>query len=334
MKISICIPTFNRKDMLSKLINSIARQPHKGFEIEVCISDNASSDGTEDAIAIWREKYKLNIAYKRNKINLGPDRNFISSVDMATGDYCWLFGSDDLLADGALDRLHFFIETKADIYLCDRSEHNFDMSSVTDLHRHWLASDSSIFDVKRSEDIAAYYKKCNSLGGVFSYLSSLVIKKACWESVFHSGEFFGTSYAHVLYFLTVFSRAEGCKLHYIAEPLVMCRSDNDHFARDGITKRILIDLHGYTKMADYFYSNNRQVKSAFLSVLGRERPWLYTSLVIGKYCKDNKLLNDVAICYKKTGKPIFLTWILFSAGDAVHSLYNNKLIKKLFRRKT
>lgn len=319
--------------MLEKLIESISVQSKDYFDIEVCISDNASTDGTDDQICEWISKYKLDIIYKKNSMNIGPDRNYIAAVSMATGDYCWLFGSDDLLADDALARLYFFMQSKADIYLCDRSEHNFDMTSVTDSHRRWLASTSSICDIKRADDLINYYNKCNSLGGIFSYLSSLIIKKDCWQKVVHPGDFFGTAYAHVFYFLTVISKGDGCRLHYIAEPLVKSRGGNDFFAENGITKRLLIDLLGYTKIADYFYSNNRQVKRAFLSVLGRERPWLYTSLVIGKYCKDNKLLNDVAICYKKTGKPIFLTWILFSTGDVVHSLYNNKLIKKLFRRK-
>lgn len=333
MKLSICIPTYNRKDTLEVLIASISRQRQSYFDIEVCISDNASTDDTVNEIEKWREKYSLDIVYKNNGVNLGPDRNFIASVDMAKGDYCWLFGSDDVLADDAFLKFYEVVSSQADIYLCDRIEYNSDLSLVTDPHRRWLMSESYIFHFHNSADLIDYYNKCNGLGGTFSYLSSLIIKNSCWKQVFHSGDFFGTAYSHVFYVLSILGQEQGCRLHYIAEPLVKSRGDNDFFAKNGIAKRIFIDLNGYTKLADYFYAMNRQVKSAFLSVLQKERPWLYTSLVIGKYSKDKKIWNDAARCYEQIGKSFYLTKIIFNAGDIVYSLYNIKLVRSLFRYK-
>ncbi|EBH2219729.1 glycosyltransferase, partial [Salmonella enterica] len=48
MLISFCIPTYNRKEYLEELLNSINNQEKFNLDIEICISDNASTDGTEE----------------------------------------------------------------------------------------------------------------------------------------------------------------------------------------------------------------------------------------------------------------------------------------------
>ena len=46
MKFSICIPTYNRLEYLSKTVNSILESKNKGFDL--IVSDNFSEDGTEE----------------------------------------------------------------------------------------------------------------------------------------------------------------------------------------------------------------------------------------------------------------------------------------------
>ncbi len=42
--LSICIPTYNREEILSKTLKHIVQRPNK--EIEIIVSDNVSSDNT------------------------------------------------------------------------------------------------------------------------------------------------------------------------------------------------------------------------------------------------------------------------------------------------
>ena len=71
-KLTIAIPTYNRKDLLERCLNSIIPQMDK--DIEIFISDNASSDGTEEMV---REKFNYPfIRYRKNEENIGSDRNF------------------------------------------------------------------------------------------------------------------------------------------------------------------------------------------------------------------------------------------------------------------
>ena len=95
--LTIAIPTYNRKNMLKRALDSIVNQLNP--RVEILVSDNASNDGTDDMMA---ESYPM-IRYIRNKTNMGSDKNFLQCYRKAKGKYVILLGSDDRLADGAID---------------------------------------------------------------------------------------------------------------------------------------------------------------------------------------------------------------------------------------
>jgi len=98
--ISFCIPTYNRAPFLAETLKSILAQA--GPDIEIVISDNASTDGTEAIVADFKKNYSA-VQYARNESNLGYDRNLLRAIGLARGEYIWLFGSDDLLKEGAIE---------------------------------------------------------------------------------------------------------------------------------------------------------------------------------------------------------------------------------------
>jgi len=98
--ISFCIPTYNRAPFLAETLKSILAQA--GPDIEIVISDNASTDGTEALVADFKKNYSA-VQYARNESNLGYDRNLLRAIGLARGEYIWLFGSDDLLKEGAIE---------------------------------------------------------------------------------------------------------------------------------------------------------------------------------------------------------------------------------------
>jgi len=51
IKLSICIPTFNRAQHLNNCLSSIiSARKSKGFQFEVCVSDNGSNDNTQEIV--------------------------------------------------------------------------------------------------------------------------------------------------------------------------------------------------------------------------------------------------------------------------------------------
>lgn len=73
--LSICIPTYNRSGYLKKSIESIISQkPFLDGEVEIVISDNASTDDTEEVVRRFVKNH-TNIFYYKNSINV-RDKNF------------------------------------------------------------------------------------------------------------------------------------------------------------------------------------------------------------------------------------------------------------------
>lgn len=104
--LSICVPTHHgRRAALAELLGGVVEQA-RGLEgsVEICVSDNASHDGTTEVLDRLTRSAPCRVTYRRHDEDLGLARNLLASVELASGSYCWLLGSDDLLADGALRR--------------------------------------------------------------------------------------------------------------------------------------------------------------------------------------------------------------------------------------
>lgn len=93
VKISICIPTFNRADLLPVTLQCVADQTVKPDE--VLIIDNASTDDTEKVVAQFK---KYDFKYIRNKKNIGVAGNYNRCVKLASNEFFTFLPSDDLIA--------------------------------------------------------------------------------------------------------------------------------------------------------------------------------------------------------------------------------------------
>jgi glycosyltransferase involved in cell wall biosynthesis len=96
--LSVCIPTFNRKEILIQNIKHLIKIGNS--KIQLVISDNCSTDGTSNYVKkLLCESPSFNIIYSRNQTNLGPDLNFKKALSLATGKYSLLLGDDDFLSN-------------------------------------------------------------------------------------------------------------------------------------------------------------------------------------------------------------------------------------------
>ena len=93
--LSICIPTWNRWYALQYTLKSIIEQEEfKSWDIEVVISDNSSTDETENEVKKLCKVYR-NIRYSRNEKNIGWNPNINKSLSLWKWEYLWLLWSDD-----------------------------------------------------------------------------------------------------------------------------------------------------------------------------------------------------------------------------------------------
>gem|GEM_PF-1847105 len=108
--LSIAILTYNRADSLERLLGNIMPQVQNARErVEVCISNNASTDNTEGVVSSFQQKYPSLIKYNKNNENLGFDGNMVKALEMSDGRFVWTFGDDDLMADNALNEVVDFL---------------------------------------------------------------------------------------------------------------------------------------------------------------------------------------------------------------------------------
>lgn len=97
IKLSICIPTFNRASYLRTLLASLAEDLHQlPWPVEVIVSDNASPDETAEVVAAMEGQ--LPLRYMRQSENIGPLRNIQKALRASAGEYAVYLADDDRLA--------------------------------------------------------------------------------------------------------------------------------------------------------------------------------------------------------------------------------------------
>jgi glycosyltransferase involved in cell wall biosynthesis len=105
--VSVCIPTYNRRNYLEETLQSVFAQTYKGYEI--VIVDDGSTDGTEEMIkqlghnARYHWQENAGDAVARNKL-----------IELAIGKYIAFLDSDDLLVPDAIERMVAVMQREAE----------------------------------------------------------------------------------------------------------------------------------------------------------------------------------------------------------------------------
>ena len=108
-KVSVGIPVYNGEKWINETVGSILSQTYG--DIEVIISDNATTDNTESICRDLSDK-DSRVKYFRNDENIGVANNFNNVFYHSTGDYFkWSSVSDLIMPD--------FIEKCMDRFSCD-----------------------------------------------------------------------------------------------------------------------------------------------------------------------------------------------------------------------
>lgn len=116
--LTIAIPTYNRLEKLKKSLKKILDYTKGYDEIEIFVSDNASTDGTKEYIKDI-QKENSNLRYYRNVENLGLDGNFLNCFRKAQGKYLWMLSDDDSLMENAVETVLHVIKQDPVMVFCN-----------------------------------------------------------------------------------------------------------------------------------------------------------------------------------------------------------------------
>lgn len=114
MKLSICIPTFNRPSQLPNCLNSIyIAKKNSNLDFNVCISDNGSNYNVKQITDNFKDK--LDIILNINTKNLGYQPNLLKAISLSQSEFVWAIGDDDLLMPNSLNSLNFLFNEFKDV---------------------------------------------------------------------------------------------------------------------------------------------------------------------------------------------------------------------------
>lgn len=318
-KISICIPTYNRAPFLEILLKSVEEEiinDNLKEKIEICISDNASTDNTENLIKKYQ--LKMNINYNKNLKNIGAGANFIKSVSLASYDYCWIVGSDDVIKEGAIVKIieKINLHNKLSIYLYNRI--CTDINLKNSYLQNWnnkivLNEEITLNDVERLEK---YFDNCNSLGGIFSYLSSIVFNREEWENINLNRNEKKSPYSHVYKLFGILKKNK--KFMYFSEPIVYSRGENDSFLTN-VKQRYFLDYNEYLKIVNK-YVKNKKLQKKFIKILVKEHSYRHL-MILGGTSKLN--MNEYQILKKIYPRYYIWFYIFFEKNKYIYRFLKN-----------
>lgn len=173
--VSIGIPTYNRLDSyLRGTLSSALNQTYEN--VEIIVSDNCSSDGTEDYV---RGLGNPRLKYFRHNTNIGAQNNFNYCLKKASGAYFLLLHDDDLIDQDFVETCMTHANYNTNIGFIQTGTRVIDSAgkilreslnkganlSTEDFFRAWFAGKSSwylcstLFNRKQLKEIGAFKSK-------------------------------------------------------------------------------------------------------------------------------------------------------------------------------
>lgn len=188
-KLTIAIPTYNRAMKLEECVKCAVRQS-VGKPVEILVSDNASSDGTEALMKRLSNEYK--ISYFRNEENIGPDRNFLSCYERAKGSYVMLLGDDDFLLDGAVDSILECVGKDPVAIYINSSSLKLESPLV---YVRPLMEEQGILCFENKDDFFAH------IGIYITFMSAMVLRTEYVQNIANKEQYIGTYFiqSHVAF---------------------------------------------------------------------------------------------------------------------------------------
>jgi glycosyltransferase involved in cell wall biosynthesis len=174
MKLSVCIPAFNRPDQLTELLASISHQDLG--EVEIVISDDHSPKADDLAAVVerFRQAHPLvEVQFWRNDETLGYDGNLRRLLERARGDHCMFMGDDDLVLPGALQRILTVLTEHPEIGVLLRSYSTF-QGSPRNIVQEYRYFPSDRYFPPGPDTVTTFFRRSVVISGMIVHRASAV----------------------------------------------------------------------------------------------------------------------------------------------------------------
>lgn len=231
---SIIISSYNHRAYLIEALESVMAQTLRPYEI--IIADDASTDGSQDAIRAYAEKYPGWIKYVFQPSNAGIPKNRNAALRMVQGNYVGILDGDDLFVPGKLELQYQALCRVPDAKVAYGNFHRVEPDGKTLL--------SERYTVPQPEgDILAQVARFNT-----GILRTLVAE---YEAVRAAG-FMDERYQKFDGLWLTIKLAACCRFAYVPKPLVLKREHPASDSRGNSAQDLLHDLTGiHADMQNY-----------------------------------------------------------------------------------
>ena len=187
MFLTISIPTHNSAHYLDQALNSIINEPGLGSDYEIVLSDNSLTLETQN---LYKKKYiqYSGIKYHRSLNFDSLDANVNRSVELANGEYVWIFGDDDLIVPGAIKSIIRHLKNHQPSILVVNSQ-SFNQKGIIEKRRVPIKN-NLVYGVEENDIFLANF------GSYLTYLGAIVVKKNLWMQNFDNAKI-GSYFAHL-----------------------------------------------------------------------------------------------------------------------------------------
>ncbi len=211
-RLSICIATYNRADVIGQTLDSIISQIRD--EVEIVVVDGASTDNTANVIRRYQNLCSA-IHYHRMPVKGGVDRDYCHAVSFATGDYCWLLTDDDIVKPGAINTILTLLQRKYSLIILNAEV--WDQKLSNRLEQKHLHLDTDTFYEPSSRE-RLFIETVTYL----SFIGAVVIDRTLWNERIKE-PYIGTEFIHVG---VIFQKELPHGAFAVAEPIIIIRYGN------------------------------------------------------------------------------------------------------------
>lgn len=152
IKLSICIPTYNREIYLRNALDHCEKDYDFDFPYEIVISDNASTDNTKAVVEEFIAK-GLPIRYHRRAVNGGSGPNLACAFHHAVGEYAIYLADDDLLIADSVKAAIAYLDANPDVAACHAPWYFYDEVQDQDLNQFYAVDANRKFPQGSFEDV-------------------------------------------------------------------------------------------------------------------------------------------------------------------------------------
>lgn len=193
VKLSICIPTYNREAYIRNALEHCESYDFD-FSYEIIVSDNASTDTTQAVVAEFIAR-GLPIRYFRRDVNGGSGPNLANAFNRARGEYLTYLADDDfLIADGVKDCI-LYLDQHEEVAACFAPPILYDEVEDRDLSLFYEVDEDKKFKQHEFFDLFRYVFE----GHVFPEIG--IYRASALRSFWVPRDFCYYSFAHLAHFI-------------------------------------------------------------------------------------------------------------------------------------